>query len=95
MPTAAKISFSYQQTVNNNKRTIQRINNLNGKIAYITKWKNKTTIAFSAYDILNQNSNLRQNINDYYEEFVTTNAIRRFILLSVLVKFNNFTKGKK
>jgi hypothetical protein len=90
-----EISFTYQQTINNNKRTIQKINNLNGKIAYNLKWKYKTTIALSAYDILNQNSNLRQIINDYYEEFVTTNAIRRFVLLSVLVKFNKFTKGKK
>ncbi len=90
-----EISLTYQQTINNNRRSIQKINNLNGKIAYTLKWKYKTTIAFSAYDILNQNSNLRQTINDYYEEFVNTNAIRQYVLLSALVRFNKFKKGKK
>jgi hypothetical protein len=91
----AEIRFDYQQTVNNNKRTIQRINNLNGKISYTTKWKLKTTFALSIFDMLNQNSNLRQTINDYYEEFVQTNAVRRFALFSVFIRFNKFKAGKQ
>jgi hypothetical protein len=90
-----EIGFDYQQTVNNNKRSIQKINNLNGKISYTPKWKPKTTFAISLFDVLNQNSNTRQNINDYYEEYVSTNAIRRFLLFSVNVKLNKFKAKKK
>ncbi len=88
--------LDYQQTINNNGRAIQRVNNLNGKINYVAKWKKpKTTFSLQAFDILNQNTNLRQVITDYYEEYVSTNAVRRFILFSVFIRFNKFKAGKK
>ncbi len=90
------ISLDYQQTINNNGRSIQRVNNLNGRINFIPKWKKpKTTFSFQAFDILNQNTNIRQIINDYYEEYITTNAVRRFVLFSAFIKFNSFKVGKK
>lgn len=89
-----EITFDYAQTVNNNRRSLQQINNLNIKLAYTPKWKPKTTFAISFFDVLNQNSNIRQSINDFYEESITTNAVRRFILASVLIKLSKF-KAKK
>jgi hypothetical protein len=91
------IRFDYQQTVNNNvRRSIQRINNLNGRLGYKFKYK-KWPCVFSiqAFDILNQNSNILQNISDYYEETITSIAIRKFYLASFSVRFNQFKGAKK
>jgi hypothetical protein len=89
------LSFDYRQTVNNNKRSLQRINNLNGSLEYfvkVRKWNMR--LYLSAFDILNQNNNLIQNIADYYEEYVISNAVRRYYMFSVVFSINNFKAGK-
>ena len=81
------IAIDYDQIINNNQRSIQRVNNINGSIQYDYGKKKQLAVKLSAFDLLNNNSNNQQNINDYWEEFVTTNAIRRYFMCAIIYKF--------
>ncbi len=67
----------------------------NASISYEFLRDRSLTLSLKAYDLLNQNSNIRRSISANYIEDVSTNTLGRYCMITVAYKFNTFGKGNQ
>ena len=82
-----EINLDYDQFINNNRGKIRRVDNVNTSVLYHFGKKKNLSIIASAFDLFNQNSNIRQVITNFYEDLIITNAVRKYYLLSFSYRF--------
>ncbi len=95
MPKNVEINIIFNQFLNyTNSKIARNFSNLNASVAYTLPKRPKITFKLSAFDILNQNSNVELRFSQITNEKIITNSIRKFYLFSVAYKFTN-SKPKK
>lgn len=67
----------------------------NAQLSYSFLRSKNATASVRAYDILNQNSNIRRNITANYIDDTRYNSLGRYVMFSVSYKFNTFGKGNE
>ncbi len=78
--------FYLENAVNDQKN----INVLNLSLGYKFLKNDAAQIELKAYDVLDKNSNIGNNITDRYTEIVTNNILRRYFLLTFTYNLKNF-----
>jgi len=69
--------------------------NWNASIAYQFLRDRSATVTVSAYDILNQTSQISRTVTANYIDDTWTNSLGRYVMVSFSYKFNTFGKGKQ
>lgn len=67
----------------------------NASISYQFLKNKQATIAAKAYDLLNQQSNIRRTINANYTDDLEYNSLTRYFMFSFTYRFNTFGKGNE
>lgn len=67
----------------------------NASISYSMLRDRSLTLSLSAYDLLQQKSNVRRTVNANYSEDVRYNSLTRYFMVSLSWKFNTFGKGNQ
>ncbi len=67
----------------------------NASIAYQFLRNRSATVTVSAYDILNQTSQISRTVTANYIDDTWTNSLGRYVMVSFAYKFNTFGKGKQ
>lgn len=65
----------------------------NASISYELLRSRSLTLALKAYDLLNQQSNIRRSVTANYIDDTSTNSLGRYVMFTVAYKFNTFGKG--
>lgn len=67
----------------------------NASIAYQFLRNRSATVTVSAYDILNQTSQISRTVTANYIDDTWTNSLGRYVMVSFAYKFNTFGKGSQ
>ncbi len=67
----------------------------NASISYQFLRGQAASVSLRAYDLLNQNSNIRQTQTANYIEDTSYNSLGRYVMISFAYKFNTFKKGEQ
>ncbi len=65
----------------------------NASLSYSMLRSRSLTLALKAYDLLNQQSNIRRNVTANYIDDTSTNSLGRYVMVTLSYKFNTFGKG--
>lgn len=66
----------------------------NANLSYQMLRSRNLTLSLKAYDLLNQDTNIRRNATALYIDDVATNSLGRYVMLTVAYKFNTFGSGE-
>jgi hypothetical protein len=95
MPKNVEVNIIFNQFLNyTNAKAVRNFNNLNASVAYTIPKRPKITFKLSAFDLLDQNSNVELRFSQITNEKIITNSVRKFYLFSIAYKFTN-SKPKK
>ncbi|MDE6287886.1 MAG: outer membrane beta-barrel family protein, partial [Muribaculaceae bacterium] len=65
----------------------------NASLSYSMLRNRSLTLSLKAYDLLNQQSNIRRNVTANYIDDTSTNSLGRYVMLTLSYKFNTFGSG--
>lgn len=67
----------------------------NAQVSYSFLRSQNATVTLTAYDLLNQKSNVRRNITATYIDDTEYNSLTRYFMISISYRFNTFGKGNE